>query len=61
MSHIYEDEELRCLTEARRKFEEGWSLIDQAIFAKYTTLMKEERHAKTNGDREENKEDQREM
>jgi hypothetical protein len=60
-NHCNNDEELKCLIEAKRLFEKGhiandcmicyeaWRLIDQAILAKYAALAKEHRrgHAET--------------
>ena len=51
-NHCFNDEELRCLVEAKRLFKKGcegkdcgpcleaWKLVDQAILAKYTELAK---------------------
>ena len=54
-SHAFEDEELHCLVEAKRLFKKGqdkkdcgpclkaWSLVDQAILAKYTKLAQKQK------------------
>jgi hypothetical protein len=58
-SHCFNDEELKCLLEARRMFKEncgecdkclrGWALIDQAILAKYTVLAQQDKKEKEHG------------
>ena len=40
---IYEDEEMKCLREARDKFKEGLRILDQGIFAKCVGVINEQR------------------
>ena len=55
-SHCFDDDELKCLLEARRLFKsncgncdkctKAWALIDSAILAKYTLLARESKKEK---------------